>query len=768
MKLPFKLLFILLLLFSYNLFAEAKSYQLTGKIINKNSWAVKYATIGIYKDSVLIKGSISDESGIFNIDKLIPGNYIVEITHINYKKNTKGILISDENINLGTITLENNSEILNEISVKAERKLYKRDKRNDIFQISSIMSERASDVKDLLEQIPTLRVSQDYNLSVEGEGNILVLINGRKYHNINALRIISKDQIDKVLINNSPSVEYADKGYKSIVNILLKKEQNNSLNGNINIVFPNDNIDKANISLNYYQNKIRTFGGYNLYNHKHDYNITNSRTNLVTNQTINQKGDVKFKPNKTQNFFSGIDFFLNENHQFSIAGNFRNKKHKRNSLTDISNNTMTLYTNKGSRNLTSDEIQLSAYYQFSSKSGNNKITSEVVYTNLNQKEKLNYLDISELSILNQTNDTIDTDHNGLMTSIKYEVKLSENSTFNTGIKLNNDTYDNKMIDDNSSHAIDYKLNTYSSYVDFSSSIKKLSYWIGTAGELNRRKINSSSKNYWHFYPNIGFNYQINKNSNLGGNYQKSINHPDIYQLDPFEYKTDSLTVQYGNQNLDDYASNWIDFNYRYRFGRSYIKLTNYYNFIKDGINLTTEIDETGKLISSYDNFGNEHELGIKLNYSIWIYKWMLIMGNFNGYYQDLENDTTSDVISGSLLFYTQLYLPKNFTFMIGVNLKGKRVMTDGYYKPYSNLRLAIGKKIFNRKVSLYFNLENPILPYEIKTNQKTDTYITSQTLDFDATVAMFSIAYNFKTKRNKNKMLRRRINWKDKSKSLGF
>ncbi|RUT78508.1 outer membrane beta-barrel family protein [Ancylomarina longa] len=764
-------LIILMTICSITTQAEENSHAIKGKLINEDEWPIEFATIRVIQDSILLGGCVSDVNGDFLLNKIPEGAFDIVITHINYDEYDKKLIIEKSDLSLGSIVMKKRALHLEEISVKAEKKLYRRSKRNDVFQISSAMSDRSGDVRDLLDQIPTIQVSRDYNLSVEGEGNVLVLVDGRKYYSINGLRLISKDQIDRVEINNNPSVEYADNGYKAVVNIILKKNQEQSFNGNMNVILPNKNFKNVNLALNYYSGKFRVFGGYNLYNHKYNYDLESTRSNLSSNKSIQQIGKVKFNPNSTQNAFGGIDYFINERHQFSLATNFRFQDNDMASVIESfdSGSTIAFYSSDGTRRLDNQDWQVSAFYKYKLKSGKSSIVSDFLFSRFDQEEKLNFVDQYLDQNLTFRNDTSNVAKKAVKIDVKYECKLSKHSSLNMGVKYNGSHSDNKMQEGDFKHRVNFDLDRQIAYIDYSGNINKLDFWFGLAGELNQRKIADKDKEYWHFYPNIGMNYSLSSKTRIGASYQKSINQPDIYQLDPFVYTTDSLNLSQGNPDLDDYVSHWMDINYRYQFGRSYLKFTGYYNITKDGINLFTDISDTGVLTSSFENIGTEKETGLKLNYSIWLTKRVLIIGNFNAYYQQFESVGDShDLLSTNTLLYTKFYLPADFSVMLGVSSKGKQIISDGTYTPYSNLRFGLAKKLFKRKVNLYLNWENPILPYQIKVNQKTDQYKSFQKRDFDTRVLMFSFAYNFQSKNKKKKKLRNQINWENNGKSLEF
>src|SRR5690606_28847115 len=88
----------------------------------------------------------------------------------------------------------------------------------------------------VLDNIPSVSVDAEGTVSLRGNENVRILIDGRPSNAINiqeALRLIPADAIDKVEVVTNPSARYDSEGGGGLLNIILKKGKNDGVNGTI-------------------------------------------------------------------------------------------------------------------------------------------------------------------------------------------------------------------------------------------------------------------------------------------------------------------------------------------------------------------------------------------------------------------------------------------------------------------------------------------------------------------------------------------------------
>ncbi len=204
-------------------------YAISGKVVDQQASAVPFANVSLYRlrDSALVKGAATDENGAFQL-KARKGNYFLTVSFLSFQSVTLDkISIAGENITLENIVLEPNSELLDEVEVSAERSQMelKLDKR--VFNIQKDLANAGANAAEILDNIPSVQVDVEGNISLRGSENVRVLIDGKPStitgsSTADVLRQFQGSMIEKVEVITNPSARYDAEGEVGIINIVLK------------------------------------------------------------------------------------------------------------------------------------------------------------------------------------------------------------------------------------------------------------------------------------------------------------------------------------------------------------------------------------------------------------------------------------------------------------------------------------------------------------------------------------------------------------------
>jgi hypothetical protein len=206
--------------------------EISGKITEQETgYPIPYATI-IVKDkttSTNLKGTISDEEGKF-IVKTSKSDFYVEISFMGFKTITlKDFILKNSQINLGIIKLVPDNQALDEVVVRAEvsKTIFKLDKR--VFNVGKDISSSGASALEVLNNVPSVNVSIEGDISLRGNAGVQILINGKPSvladQSSNALGTITSDMIESIEVITNPSAKYEASGTSGILNIILKKEE---------------------------------------------------------------------------------------------------------------------------------------------------------------------------------------------------------------------------------------------------------------------------------------------------------------------------------------------------------------------------------------------------------------------------------------------------------------------------------------------------------------------------------------------------------------
>ena len=225
------LIFSITLFLNLEIVPQASNGSVTGRILDKSTSAlIEYANIVLLsvQDSSVITGTVSDKNGFFILDNISFNDYLLEVRFIGFNTLRFKIFTSPEKplLNLGDILIEPVALTINDVVVKGDRSpvSYQIDKKViDVDKIQTVMSGNAADV---LQNVPSVTVDIEGNVSLRGSVNFTVLIDGRPsiISSQDALQQIPASSIESIEIITNPSAKYDPEGTAGIINIHFKEK----------------------------------------------------------------------------------------------------------------------------------------------------------------------------------------------------------------------------------------------------------------------------------------------------------------------------------------------------------------------------------------------------------------------------------------------------------------------------------------------------------------------------------------------------------------
>ncbi|MGL5113551.1 MAG: TonB-dependent receptor, partial [Flavobacterium sp.] len=339
---------IALLLFCFNAISYAQpgkpKLKVTGKVIEKTSkQPLEYATITLKNTTnpKIIAGGVTNSKGDFSVD-VQEGTYNIIIEFISFKPIELNQKVIASNLALGTIGLSEDANQLNEVVVRAEKTTVEIKLDKKVYNVGSDIMVKGGTVSDVLDNIPSVAVDAEGNVSLRGNESVRILIDGKPSNAINiteALRLIPADAIEKVEVITNPSARYDAEGGGGLLNIILKKGKNQGFNGTF--IASTGYPDNHGISgtLNYKTEKFNLFTtqGYNYRNNPGN-GLNNSKyfdaNGAIKNYVYEERENDRLS--KTYNGTAGIEWYINKSTSWTNSINYRksNGKNKDNVFQD--------------------------------------------------------------------------------------------------------------------------------------------------------------------------------------------------------------------------------------------------------------------------------------------------------------------------------------------------------------------------------------------------------------------------------------------------
>lgn len=796
-KLQFVLSFLFLIT-SFLSFAQERptsiKVKITGKVVEKVSkQALEYATVTFIdpKNPKVIAGGITNPKGEFDIN-IIPGRYDIKIEFISFKP----ILIKDRNLmeitNLGQIVLEEDASQLNEVVVRAEKSSVEIKLDKKVYNVGQDMMVKGGTVSEVLDNVPSVSVDTEGNVSLRGSDNIRILIDGRPSYAVNiaeALKQLPADAIDKVEVITNPSARYDAEGGSGLINIILKKGKNQGLNGTFIASTGVPETYGLSANVNYKTEKFNYFTTLG-YNHR-----TNQGGGKTNSQYFNDDGSTKNfldedrETERTRDGFNGragIEWTVAPNTFWTNAINYQK---------DNGNNTDLINFNNydAVRNFTASTYRLGK-----GKTGGENVeyTSNLI-KNFNDKGHKLTVDGSisrnsdnSQSIITGSNNFNNTLNNQVQKQAQlqadYVLPIGKGSQFEAGYKgsfgnLNNEYYvlDNLGIRiDNLSNTLEYKENINALYTQYGFKKNKFSYLFGLRWEDTNIEVNLldtkdfNTKKYNNFFPSAFVSYEISDQSNLTTSYSKRLSRPRGRFMNPAVNYASNVNIFQGNPDLDPSLTNKFDFGYIKRWDKITFNTSAYFEDTKDVFSFVRsptgdEVNGVPVIKSQPINLGKEQKFGFEftLNYSPFK-KWRL-NSNFNFYNvkttgENSYTDTKGDIIVQNLdnqantwfaRISSKLTLPYKVDWQLNATYNGEQKTAQGKSLDQFGMNTALSKDVLKDKATIAFNISD-IFNTRI---MRSYTYLENQTsygeMQFRKRQFNLSFTYRFnkpKGEREKN------------------
>lgn len=696
-----------LFVFSMSVFAQpemqrlqqsnnATSGTLTGMIVDENAKPVEYATIYVKKssDSTVAQSGITNESGRFYISDISFGTYFLEIQYVGYRNHySKPFTISKEQstFRIPKFVLNNKSTSLQTVEVKAQKEMLQTNLDKTVFNVeSSIMADGASAV-EVLEEIPSVDVDVEGNVTVRGSENVTILVDGRPTQL--TLDQIPASMIESIEVITNPSARYEPDGMAGILNVVLKKKKESGFNGMLSlgggmslytrepyeghyIVNPYISNYNVNVNFNYSYDKINFFINYGYRGHKHVNGGNMLRDTWFGQDTteLTQSNDGNGKMGG-HNVFTGLDWYINKKNTLSFTFGFRYGQNG--DTSSLVNDNYTIfgdellpyqnfrqYGNSKGKNM---NFNAAINYKKTFEMKGRELTADVSYNHgLGDNYSWSLQDISfpADSDYYQKTETKNLNRNAVA-QVDFVTPVGNGGRIETGYKFSyrfiGQDYSPFFAANDDPWSLDYEqLNNfeYSEYLNalyfiYSNTFwKKLQIQAGLRGELAHTVSDLKSqdevhkKNYFNLFPTVHVKYMFNEKHALQLSYSRRVQRPSVWQLNPFRNISDRQNVRCGNPDLNPELANSLELAYQLSINKSFFSATAFYRHRKNMITRYTTLEQYDNgetyTLTSYQNLNQSHNIGVELIYTQKIWKFWKINASFNFYRNIIESDNMLD------------------------------------------------------------------------------------------------------------------------------
>jgi outer membrane receptor protein involved in Fe transport len=765
---------------------EQPAPLITGSIVDVQKIPIPYGNVAVHSatDSTLVTGGVSDENGKFQVP-VKRGKYFLKISFLSYKeKLIPEVVVSDSKIDLGVITLVEDSQVLEEVVVQGERGSMELQLDKRVFNVQKDLSNVGRNASDILGNLPSVTVDVDGTVSLRGSDNVRILIDGKPSgltsRDPEALRMLQGNLIESIEVITNPSSRYDAAGEVGIINIVLKKNQDKGINGTFmaNAGYPA--LYGGSYTINLRRKKVNLFSSYGI-----DYNERPGRGESYQQYT---GSDTSFlytqRNNRTQeelshNFTLGVDYFLSDNTTLTASGLY-NVGHGLTKIQTIyndfdENGDLARVVSRNEREMEDEEnIEGTLNFKRTFEKKGQQLTADFKWIKSVDNETTDYRES-----VNEGSDSLQhainfADEINWLFQADYAHPIGQQGKFEAGVKtatriINNDyglttqdpislewialpQYTNYLVYTERIHAAYLMANN--TYGRFSAQAGVRGEWSDISTELKASDI-TNLQNYFNVFPSAGLSYKLAEGKTLQLSYSYRINRPDFRDLLPFSNFSDPRVLFVGNPNLRPVFTNSIEAGYLFDWKSGSILSNVYYRHRENVIQrITSGPDSAGRTQVVPINLSEENAYGVEFNLSLNIQNWWKLNSSANFYRAMTHGVHEGEVLESDTYTWTsrttsKMTFFKSVDFQASFNYRAPRITPQGKDLSMYSIDLGLSKDIFKGKGTITANVRDLLNSRKRRSIVDTEGYYSNSTFQWRS--RQFTVTFTYRLNRDKER-----------------
>lgn len=781
---------VLAILFSVSVLTALAQGSVRGKVLDKQTdESMQFVNVAVMNSAgKVVKGAITDATGQFNIGGLADGKYTLQVTFVGYKTLTRQFELTPqhrrEHYNL--LYLGEDATMLKEVQVTGQRSQMKLEVDRKVFSVDQMLAAAGGSASDLLEQIPSIEVTTDGEISLRGNSSVEVWINGKASglttdNRAEILQQIPAESIERIEVIDNPSAKFSPEGSAGIINIILKRDRKAGYYGSLRAGFNKFGGWNTGANINYSSGVLDAFGNLGFRRRKNEGGSESEQIYKQNNMYEEYENESK---NRGRNFFGrlGLTWHFTKKDDLSIGGMTMQGKGDNSTITpyhygtvgsdhdsrlmtrlNTSGNDMHMYhVDLGYEHRWTDTHKLTAhvdYNRWMSDNDNVYRDSTVLYAealSLSQPQPQATTYTYQLRPMHVRNRSWEV-------KIDYENQLSENFKIEGGYNgrfshentpqeswlaynwegtglVEDEKYYNRFI---------YSMDTHALYATINTKLGKLGVMAGLRGEY--WKVNTESydydqehsttpkpspyeKDFFKLFPSLFLNYELAESAQLQLNYTYRLRRPWGGQLNSFKNTSDATMVSFGNPELTPEYTHSISLNFLKTWEQHTLSVSTYYRPTTDVMQrIRYQNQDDGLMYMTTMNLTKRQSLGVEVIGKNKLFRILDLTTTINGYWNKL--DGFSYLIEGQQVtgegdnsfswdarMLASFMLPYDLSVQLTGNYRSRGVITQGYRKPNASLDFGLRKTFFNKRLAVAFNVRDVFGTRRWENYTESDTF----------------------------------------------
>lgn len=761
-------------------------------------------------DGAYIGAAMTDADGAFSINGVKKGAYRLTLSYIGYKEVVRDVALTDAkpSENFARIYMSEDAAVLDEVTVTGQKSAMKLEVDRKSFDVTQLISNSGQAASDVLDNIPSVEVDNDGNVSLRGNSSVEVWING-KASGLNSdnratiLQQLPAESIERIEVIDNPSAKFSAEGSAGIINIVLKRDRKAGYYGSLQAGGDTRGGANTSFNINYNSSIIDAYANIG-YRHRANKGRTESeQTYLNTNTYQNYSGRSN---NQGNNLFTraGLTWHITQKDDLAFNGMMMIGGGKNNSdipyhygsLATMQDTHLMLRSTRSSDDARMYYGELNYRHNFSDK----HFLDITIDANKWKMDNDNYYQDSTSYADGITPTEYDYQYRPMFmnnrrteTKLDYENQISDNLKIEAGYQAEysrENTPQESYVDETTwsgQNATEdkayfnrfiYNMDIHALYATLNLKFGKLGIMGGLRGEYWKVKTESYTweqehdaslreqpfkKDYFQLFPSLFLSYELTESQQLQLNYTRRLRRPWGGQLNSFRDTRDATMVSFGNPELTPEYSNSFSLNYLKTWTEHSLLVSTYYRPTSDVIQrINYQSSTDGVMYSTNMNVAKSLSSGVEVVVKNKLFRILDLTTTANAYYYKLNGfsyDIEGQTVTGeedhnftwNARMNASLMLPYDISVQVGGRYEARQVITQGYRKPNYSMEFGARKNFFNKMFTLSVNCRDLLNSRKWENFTSSDTFTRHQLNKRGGRRVNITLTWNFGNTKAKKK-----------------
>ncbi|MGK9368628.1 TonB-dependent receptor domain-containing protein [Melioribacter sp. Ez-97] len=776
---------IILLFLSITQIIAQNGGKLTGQVLDAQTRnPLEFANLVLFNasDSTQYSGTVTDRNGNFLIDKIKPGKYYLRISFIGYDNRFINDLTIKPNttLDLGIIEISPRTVGINDVVVSGERApiSYEIDKK--VINVGQNIVAASGTAVDILENVPSITVDVEGNVSLRGSTNFRVLIDGRPsiLDPNEILQQIPASEIENIEIITNPSAKYDPEGTAGIINIVMKKNKNIGLSGLVELNGGLKNKYGGEIITDLKSDKLDINLGLN-YN-KRNFGIDQNQNNWTNRNDIYTYYNSIGASNRNREYYGirgSISYDFGNKKILTLGGRVGSRSFGGNSNLYYTqwNSLNTIpesYISSSNRKRSGNYYSLFFNYIHNFAEKGHQLTADISFDSDDSDEESQNNLVLENKIVEGKINTEAGPGKEFTAKLDYTLPLGGDRKFEAGYQGQIDISDESIgllnynpvtsnydFIEEYSHTTKYNRNESAIYSLFQDKIGTFGYQFGLRAEYTGRSVEipDSSLEFtlyrWDFFPSLHISYEIFEGNEIMTSYTRRINRPRGWEFEPFYTWMDAYNVRIGNPSLLPEYIDSYELGYQTLIGNTVFSVETYYRVVKNKKERVRSAFSDNVTLMSVQNVGTDYSLGTELFFNFDLIKnWNInLMGNLYNYriegrLNDIPFERSS--FNWNVRFNNSIKLTTSTTLQFNLIYNSPSVSSQGRREAFMFTNLALKQEFLNKMLSVTLQVRDLFGTAEFEMLEESHDFYNYSHFKRESPIVMLNLRFNINNYKN--------------------